>query len=47
MIAMIAHKVYARKIELTITLRAPRDVKYSRMFRVLEILDLLQFRTSL
>lgn len=44
---MIAHKVYARKIELTVTLRAPRDGEYSRMFRVLEVLDLLQFRPSL
>lgn len=47
MIAMIAHEMYARKIELTVTLRAPRDVEYSRMLRVLEILDLLQFRPRL
>lgn len=47
MVAMIAHKVYARKIELTITLRAPRDVEYSRMLCVLEILDLLQLRLRL
>jgi len=45
MITMIA--MYARKIKLTIALRAPRDVEHPRMFRILETLDLLQFRPRL
>ena len=44
---MIAHEMYARKIELTVALRAPRDVEHPRMLRVLEILHLLQFRPRL
>lgn len=44
---MSAHEMHARKIELTIALRATRDVKYSRMLRVLEVLNLLQLDLGL
>lgn len=47
MIAMGTHEVYAWKIELTFTLRAPRDMEYSRMFGVLEIFHLLELRFRL
>lgn len=47
MVTMITHEMDARKIELAIALRAPRDVKDPRMFRVLEVLDLLQSRLRL